>query len=35
MYDADGKYPFEELSLANPHGVQGGAFFYKIRVKDD
>lgn len=35
MYDADGKYPFEELSLANPHGVQGGAFFSKIRVKDD
>ena len=35
MYDANDKYPFSEISLANPHGIQGGAFFSKIQLKDD
>ena len=35
MYDANDKYPFAEISLANPHGIQGGAFFSKIRLKGD
>ena len=35
MYDANDKYPFAEISLANPHGIQGGAFFSKIQLKNE
>ena len=34
-YDVSQEFPFHELSLANPNGVQGGAYFSKIRIKDD
>ena len=25
-------FPFDQLSLENPHGVQGGAYFSKIKI---
>ena len=25
-------FPYDELSLANPHGLQGGAYFSKIKT---
>ena len=31
-YNVTEKFPFDQLSLENPHGVQGGAYFSKIRV---
>ena len=31
-YDITKPFPFEQLSLENPHGVQGGAYFSKIRI---
>ena len=34
-YDVGQKFPFHELSLANPNGIQGGAYFSKIRMKDN
>jgi len=34
-YDVSQEFPFHELSLANPNGIQGGAYFSKIRIKDD
>jgi hypothetical protein len=35
IYDINQKFPFDKLSLANPHGIQGGAYFSKIRMGDD
>ena len=34
-YDINQEFPFDKLSLANPHGIQGGAYFSKIRMGDD
>ena len=31
-YDVSREFPFDKLSLENPHGVQGGAYFSKIKV---
>ena len=31
-YDVTQEFPFDQLSLENPHGVQGGAYFSKIRI---
>ena len=33
-YDINHEFPFHDLSLANPNGIQGGAYFSKIRMKD-
>jgi hypothetical protein len=35
IYDANQSYPFEQLSLANPHGIQGGAFFSKLLLNEE
>lgn len=29
------KFPFEKISLANPQGLQGGAYFSKIRINNE
>ena len=34
-YDINQEFPFDKLSLANPHGIQGGAYFSKILMGDD
>ena len=31
-YDVTQEFPFDKLVLENPHGVQGGAYFSKIRI---
>ena len=31
-YDVTQEFPFDKLALENPHGVQGGAYFSKIRI---
>ena len=31
-YDVNQEFPFDQLSLENPHGVQGGAYFSKIKI---
>jgi hypothetical protein len=31
-YDVSQEFPFDKLSLENPHGVQGGAYFSKIKI---
>ena len=31
----DNEFPFEKISLANPHGLQGGAYFSKIRINNE
>jgi hypothetical protein len=36
LYRFDTKtFPFEELSLANPNGVQGGAYLSKLRLSSN
>lgn len=31
----DNKFPFEKISLANPQGLQGGAYLSKIRIGNE
>lgn len=31
----DNKFPFEKISLANPQGLQGGAYLSKIRIDNE
>ena len=31
-YDTDQNFPFQELHLANPTGLQGGAYFSKLNM---
>jgi len=33
-YDADQHFPFQELHLANPTGLQGGAYFSKLTLSE-
>jgi len=35
VHEANQDYPFEQLSLANPHGIQGGAFFSKLLLNEE
>jgi len=35
IYTANKEYPFHALSLANPHGIQGGAFFSKLQLEEE
>ena len=35
VHEANQNYPFEQLSLANPHGIQGGAFFSKLLLNEE
>ena len=35
IYTANKDYPFHALSLANPHGIQGGAFFSKLLLEEE
>ena len=35
IYAANKDYPFHALSLANPHGIQGGAFFSKLLLEEE
>ena len=34
-YNTNDKFPFHKLSLANPHGIQGGAYFSKIKMNEN
>ena len=34
-FDTNNDFPFSELHLANPMGLQGGAYFSKIKLKND
>ena len=34
-YELDDKFPFDLLSLANPQGLQGGAYFSKVRIHSE
>ena len=35
IFQIDPNFPFERLSLANPHGIQGGAFFSRIIIDNE
>ena len=35
IHEANQTYPFEQLSLANPHGIQGGAFFSTLLLNEE
>ena len=35
VHEANQEYPFQQLSLANPHGVQGGAYFSKLLLNEE
>ena len=34
-YDINKEFPFNELSLANPSGLQGGSYFSKLKIFDE
>ena len=34
-YECDKNFPFDSLYLANPSGLQGGAYFSKIKINDE
>jgi len=34
-YNTNDTFPFHKLSLANPHGIQGGAYFSKIKINEN
>jgi hypothetical protein len=34
-YECDKNFPFDSLCLANPSGLQGGAYFSKIKINDE
>ena len=34
-YEFDKNFPFDSLYLANPSGLQGGAYFSKIKINDE
>ena len=35
IYEVNKDFPFDKLSLANPNGIQGGAFFSKLSLNND
>ena len=35
VHVANAQFQFDSLTLANPHGLQGGAYFSKLRINDD
>ena len=34
-YDISSNFPFNNLTLGNPSGLQGGAYFSKLKIDDD
>jgi len=35
IYQANAEFPFDTLTLANPHGLQGGAYFSKLHMSGE
>ena len=35
VHVANAQFQFDSLTLANPHGLQGGAYFSKLRIDED